>query len=88
MPIFMDAFGLREFQLYVLAFMPYSDQVQEVLDRLHATRDEAKDILRASNHTDLAKMHHKVDIEISMMGAPEYERDLTADEMPESERLM
>lgn len=83
----MNAFGLRWFQLYILAFMPYSDQVRQVLERLDATWNEAQEILASSAETDLGKMHHKADVEISMLGEPEFERGLTADEIPTSDRL-
>lgn len=83
----METFGLREFQLYLLAFMPYSDHVATALATLDASWDEAKQTLKSTKQTDLGQMIHKVDVEISMLGDPEYTMAVTEEDSDMPERL-
>jgi hypothetical protein len=72
----VERFGLKEFQLYILAFMPHSDHLARALGTLDATWDDAKDALKSARQTGLGQMHHKVDVEISILGEPIYKTDL------------
>ncbi|MEV5748307.1 hypothetical protein AB0L00_10850 [Actinoallomurus sp. NPDC052308] len=65
--------------------MSYSEKVAEVLAELDASWDDAKRVLESARRTELGKMVHTVDVEISILGEPEYQFDLADEnsELPE-----
>ncbi|WP_460355781.1 hypothetical protein [Actinoallomurus acanthiterrae] len=66
----MVEFGLREFQLYILGHMPYSEHVAEALDGLDASWDAAKQAIKAVERMEIGKLVHTIDVEISVLGEP------------------
>ncbi|WP_433794893.1 hypothetical protein [Actinoplanes sp. CA-252034] len=69
----MPSFGIREFQLHMLATMPPSPRRDEALTELEAGEDDAKQALVAAREAGLFQAGHRVTVEAAMLGDPLYE---------------
>lgn len=80
----VDGFELREFQLYILAFMPDSERMTEALAALNATRDDAGAALESAKRIGLTQMRHKADLEFSILGDPVFSEYLKLEDIGSS----
>ncbi|WP_162908408.1 hypothetical protein [Allorhizocola rhizosphaerae] len=82
----MIEFGLREYQLHILATMPLSRRVMDALDELRATPDEARTTLNNAERVGLFRPGHLIELELSILGEPstELSRPLPGEPFSES----
>lgn len=69
----VSSFGIREFQLHMLATMPQSPQKAKALQELDAVEDDAKRALLAARGIGLFQPGHRVTVETAVLGDPPYE---------------
>jgi hypothetical protein len=66
----MAGFGVREFQLHMLALMPPSRPVADALAELDASEDDARQALAAARDVGLLDPTHRIGLERSILPEP------------------
>jgi hypothetical protein len=68
----MSYFGIREFQLHIIAIMPDSSVRSAALARLEAVDGDAQEALRSADAQGLFQLGHRIDLERSILGDEVY----------------